>query len=70
MVGHGAEAADNLVCADRHDVLLLVAGTPIIFITERDVLTVERYQASVRDRNPMGVAREIGQCGLWTREAV
>ena len=40
----------------------------VILVTERHAGLAERDQAAVRNRDPVGVAREIGEDGLGPRE--
>ena len=58
------EAADELVRRERHDALPLGTITAVVLVAEGDAGVVERNQAPVRDGNPVGIAREIGEHGL------
>src|SRR3984893_15975494 len=60
------EAANELGDRDSHDFALVIAAFPIVLPAEGDVGLVEIEQATVGDRNAMGVAREIGQDLLGT----
>jgi hypothetical protein len=65
---HRQAAADELVGGERHHLLPVGAGATIVFVTEGDAGRVEAEQATVRDGDPMSVARQIGEHGLWPRE--
>ena len=62
------EAADELVGAERHDLLPVWCGTAIVLVAERDPMLVEPQEATVRDGDPVSVAREIGEHGFGTGE--
>jgi hypothetical protein len=62
------EAADELVCCQRHQFVSIAAFDPIILPLEGDAAAVERDQAAVGDGDTVGVAREIGQHGLGSTE--
>src|SRR5271156_6831922 len=62
------EAADELVRRERHDTLSLRTIAAGVFVAEGDAGLVERNQTLVRDGDPVGVAREIGEHGLWAGE--
>src|ERR1700722_18582376 len=62
------EAADELVRRERHDALPLRTIAAVVFVAEGDAGLVERKQALVRESDPMGVAREIGEHGLRAGE--
>ena len=64
------EAANELGDRDTHDFALVIAAFPIVLPAEGDVGLVEIEQATVGDRNAMGVAREIGQDLLGTGEGL
>src|ERR1700675_3267 len=64
------EAANELGDRDSHDFCLVIAAFPIVLPAEGDVGLVEIEQATVGDRNAMGVAREIGQDLLGTGEGL
>ena len=55
------ETADEPVDRERHDLLPIAAVTAVILIAEGDVRFVERDQATVRDGDPVRVARQIGK---------
>jgi len=55
------EAADELVGAERHGTLPVGAVTAIILVAEGDAGVVERDQPAVRDRDAVGVARQVGE---------
>src|SRR4051812_48403047 len=66
------EAADELVRRERHALdprasLRAVPG-PVILPAERHHALVEGEKPPVRDRDPMGVAGQVGQHGLGSRE--
>jgi hypothetical protein len=60
------EAANELGDSNFHDFVLVTAAIPIVLPAETDVGLVEIKQATVGDRDAMGVAREIGQHLLGT----
>src|SRR5271163_1741429 len=62
------EAADELVRCERHDALPLGTIAAVVFVAEGDAGLVERNQTLVRDGDPVGVAREIGEHGLGASE--
>ena len=62
------EAADELVDAERHDLLAVCAMAAIILVAEGDAGLVESEQPPVRDRDSMSIAREIGEHGVWAGE--
>lgn len=55
------EAADELVGRKRHDLLPVRAVATVVLIAEGDAVLVEGDQPAVRDRHPVGVARQIGE---------
>src|SRR5690606_37935294 len=55
------EAADELVRSQGHDALPFGAGAAIVLVTEGDLIAVKSDEAAVRDRDAVGVAREIGE---------
>jgi len=59
-VGMKQEAADELVGGERNDLLPVRTAAAIILRAEGDAALVEGDQATVRDRDPVGVTREIG----------
>src|SRR5271154_4590097 len=62
------EAADELVCGERHSLLTVAALDAVILPSEGDAVLVEGDQAAVGDGDAVGIARQIGQHGLWTAE--
>ncbi len=64
------EAAYEFGDVDSHDFALVNAVFPIVLPAETDVGLVEIEQATVGDRDAMGVAREIGQDLLGTSEGL
>ena len=58
------EAADELVRCERHDSLPLRTIAAVVLVAEGDAGLVERNQTVIRDGDPVGVAREIGEDGL------
>jgi hypothetical protein len=64
------ETARELGNRESHDFALVTATFLIVVPTEADVGLVEIEQASVGNRNPMGIAREIGQELLGTGEGL
>jgi hypothetical protein len=64
------EAAYEFGDLDSHDFALVNAVFPIVLPAEADVGLVEFEQATVGDRDAMGVAREIGQDLLGTSEGL
>lgn len=62
------EAAKELVGGKPHDLLALGVGSAIILLADGDAVPVEGDEPTVRDRNPVCVARQIGQHGLGSGE--
>lgn len=62
------EAADELVRRERHDALPFGTVATVVLVAEGDAGLVERNQTSVRDGDPVGIAREIGEHGLGAGE--
>src|SRR3954447_23736254 len=62
------EAADELVGREGHALDPLTAWhaipSPIVLPAERHAAAVEDEEPAVRDRDPMGVAGQVGQHGL------
>ena len=58
------EAADELVGAERHGALPFAIIAAIVFVAEGDAGLVEADQATVRDGDPVRVAREVSEHGL------
>ena len=50
------EAADELVCCERHHLVTIGAFDPIVLVVEADTVFVERDQSAVGDGDAMGVA--------------
>src|SRR5258707_6567530 len=57
----GEEAADELVCGERHALVSIAALDPVILPLEGDAPLVAGDQAAVGDGNAVGVTRKIGQ---------
>jgi hypothetical protein len=55
------KAADELVGMERHLLVSLGAFDAVILPFEGDAPVIDRDQAAVGDRHPMGVAREVAQ---------
>ena len=62
------EAADELVGGERHDLLPVGAVAAIVLVAEGDAGLVKRDQTTARDRDPVGVARQIGEHRFRSRE--
>src|SRR5271169_3267300 len=62
------EAADELVRRECHDALPLGTIAAVVFVAEGDAGLVERNQTPVRDGDPVGVARKIGERSLGAGE--
>src|SRR5215208_72294 len=66
------EAADELVGREGHALDPLTAWyaipSPVVFPAERHATVVEGEQPAVRDRDPVGVAGQIGEHGPRPRE--
>src|SRR5216684_4970985 len=62
------KAADELADVERHRRAAARAFGPIVLDLERDAPLVDCDQTAVRDGDAVGVARQIGEHGLWTRE--
>ena len=62
------EAADELVDAERHDLLAVRAIAAIVLVAEGDAGRVESEQPPVRDGDAVGIARELGEHGFGTGE--
>ena len=50
------EAADELVCCERHHLVAIGAFDPIVLVLEADSVFVERDQSAVGDSDAMSVA--------------
>ena len=62
------KAADELGGVERHGLEPVAALDPVVFPFEGDAGLVEGNETRVRDRDAMGVAREIGKNGLRPSE--
>ena len=60
------ESAQELICGDRHD--LLLAAVRIVFPAKRDSIILERRQSMVGDGDTVRIASEIVQNMLGTAE--
>ena len=60
------EAAQELICGDRHD--LLLAAVRIVFPAKRDPIILERHQSMVGDGDAVRIASEIVQNMLGAAE--
>jgi hypothetical protein len=60
--------ADELVRCERHDALPLRTIAAVVFVAEGDAGLVERHQTPVREGDPVGIAREIGEHSLGAGE--
>jgi len=50
------EAADELLCCERHHLVAVGAFDPIVLVLEADTVFVERDQSAVSDGDAVGVA--------------
>jgi hypothetical protein len=62
------EPADERARIERHGAIALAPVATVVLDPEGDAALVERDQSVVRDRDPVGVAAEIGEHGLGSRE--
>ncbi len=62
------EPADELVRVERHRLVAAGSLDPVVLDLERHRPRVDRDQAAVGDRDPMGVARQIGEHRLGAGE--
>ena len=62
------ESADELVGGERHDLLAVATLGAIVLPSEGDAGAVAGDQPAVGDGDAVGVARQIGQHGLWPAE--
>ena len=62
------KAADELGGVERHGLEPVASFDPVVLPFEGDALVVEPDEARIRDRDAMGVAREIGKNGLRPSE--
>ena len=60
------ESAQELICGNRHDLLLAAVG--IVFPAKRDAIILESHQTMVGDGDAMGVAGQIVQHMFGTAE--
>jgi len=58
------EAADKFVSGERHHLLSPRTAAAIILIAEGDAILVEAAETAVRDGDPVGVTRQIGEHGF------
>ena len=62
------ESADELGGSECHDLLAITGFGTIVFPSESDSTAVAGDQPAVGDGDAMGIARQIGQHGLWPTE--
>jgi hypothetical protein len=62
------ESADELVGGECHDLLAITTFGAIILPSEGDAGTAVGDQPAVGDGDTVGIARQIGQHGLWAAE--
>ena len=62
------EPTDELWGRERHGGVTSCAFKAVIFDAEGDTALIETDQAAVGNGDPMGVARQVCQHGLWPRE--
>ena len=62
------EAADKLVCIERHDAVTGPSVAPVIFPFEADTLAIERDEPGIGDGDAMSVAGEIREHLIWAGE--
>ncbi len=55
------EATHELVGREGHRLVARLAGDAVVLAAKGDATFIEGEQAGVRDRHPMGVARQIGE---------
>ena len=55
------EAADEFLGTECHDALALTIVTSVILVAEGNTCLVEGEQPTVRDGDPVRIAREIGK---------
>jgi hypothetical protein len=60
------ESAQELICGERHD--LLLATVRIVFPAKRDLIVLERNQSMIGDGDAVRIASEIVQNMLGTAE--
>ena len=59
------ESSDELGGSERHDLLALATFGAIVLPSEGDAGAVAGDQPAVGDGDAVGIARQIGQRGLW-----
>src|SRR5260221_11882574 len=64
----GEEAADELVCGERHALVSIAALDAVVLPLEGNAVLVEGDQATVGDGNAVGVTRQIGEHRLGSTE--
>ena len=62
------KSADELASGERHDLLAVATIGAIVLPSEGDIGMVEADQPAVGDGSAVGIARQIGQHGLWPAE--
>src|ERR1700738_663562 len=62
------EATDELAGGERHELLARAAIGTIVLPSEGDAGAVAGDQPAVGDGDAVGIARQIGQHGLWPAE--
>ena len=62
------DAADELVGAERHDLLAINFGAALVLVVEGNKARVEGDQSGARDRDPVRVARQVGEHRLRSGE--
>ena len=62
------EPADELVGGERHELLPVGSVATVVLVAEGDAGLVEGDQAAVRDGDPVGLARQVGEHRLGTCE--
>ena len=62
------ESADELGGSECHDLLTIATIGTIVLPSEGDASVVEGDQPTVGDGDTVGIARQIGQHGLWPAE--
>ena len=62
------EAADELWRCQAHDLLAVTAFDPVVFPAEGHGIGIRTDQTMVRDRDPVGVAAQVGEDCLGPSE--
>ena len=62
------ESADELGGGECHDLLAITTFSAIVLPSEGHAVAVAGNQPAVGDGDTMGIARQIGQHGLWPAE--